>query len=551
MIVDAVFRGHITTWDPARPAARAVAIVGGRIVAFDEDAEALSADARLREDFGELPVFPGFHDAHCHTTSYGLALGELDLSTPPIASLEELYRAVEEHARSVAPGVLVTGSGYDQNKIGGEHPSRERLDKVAGGRPVWLKHTSGHMCVVNSALLEAIGAAVDRPVEGGSVVRDPSGRPTGLLEERAQSLVHALVLPRSLDAIAAAIGLAHEVYVSEGITSVCDAGVGGGWIGQSPVEFAAYQLARESGRVKVRSTVMLSSEVLGPVEGHADDEMSEAPGGAGALGIAAGVRSGLGDDWLRLGPVKVFADGSLIGRTCWMEHGFEDDPANTGYPQADPERLRLLIIGSHLAGWQVATHAIGDAAVSFVLDCYEEALARKPRADHRHRIEHCGVTTASSLARIAALGVIPVPQGRFIGEIGDGMMAALGAERALGTYRLASFLAAGIPLPGSSDRPVVDGRPLLGIQDMVVRRTESGEPFGAAEALTVEQAMRAYSLGSAFAERTERDRGSLGIGQLADFVVLGADPRTVAMPEIASVPVVATAVSGALAYDGR
>jgi len=234
-----------------------------------------------------------------------------------------------------------------------------------------------------------------------------------------------------------------------------------------------------------------------------------------------------------------------------MEQGFDDDPANTGYPQADPERLRAVIVGAHLAGWQVATHAIGDAAVSFVLDCYEEALAAKPRADHRHRIEHCGVTPAKSLARIADLGVIPVPQGRFIGEIGDGMLAALGSERALDAYRLASFVGAGVPLPASSDRPVVDGRPLLGIEDMVARRTESGALFGKDEALTVEQAMRAYSVGSAFAERTELDRGSLGLGQLADFVVLGADPRAVAVSEISSVPVVATAIGGVLAYDSR
>jgi hypothetical protein len=545
MIVDAVFRGRINTWDPLRRTARAIAVLGGRIVAFDDDAEALASEARVREDFRECPIFPGFHDAHCHTPSFGITLDELDLSTPPIASLEELYSAVGARARDGAPGQWVIGAGYDQNKIGGAHPALDRLDALAGGRPVWLKHTSGHMCVVNSAALELIGSAVDQPVEGGSVARDAHGSPTGLLEERAQSLVHALVLPRSLETIAAAIGRAHEVYLREGITSVCDAGIAGGWIGQSPAELAAYQLARETGRLRVRSTVMLSSDVLAPLTGHAEDSMD------GAFGLAAGMRSGLGDDWLRLGPVKVFSDGSLIGRTCWMEQGFDDDPANTGYPQADPERLRAVIVGAHLAGWQVATHAIGDAAVSFVLDCYEEALAAKPRADHRHRIEHCGVTPAKSLARIADLGVIPVPQGRFIGEIGDGMLAALGSVRALDAYRLASFVGAGVPLPGSSDRPVVDGRPLLGIEDMVARRTESGALFGKDEALTVEQAMRAYSVGSAFAERTELDRGSLGLGQLADLVVLGADPRAVAVSEISSVPVVATAIGGVLAYDSR
>jgi hypothetical protein len=236
--------------------------------------------------------------------------------------------------------------------------------------------------------------------------------------------------------------------------------------------------------------------------------------------------------------------------SCWLSHGFEDDPSNLGYPQQEPVELRRQIVEAHLAGWQVATHAIGDAAVSFVLDCYEEALARRPRPDHRHRIEHCGVTTYESLERIRRLGVVPVPQGRFIGELGDGMLAALGERRANDTYRLASFLRAGVALPGSSDRPVVDGRPLLGIADMVSRRTASGRPFGPDEALTCEEALRCYTTGSAFATRTEADRGTLGVGKLADFVALGADPRRCAAEDIASVPVVATVVGGVLGFCG-
>lgn len=540
--VDAVYRGHITTWDPGRPIAQAAAVVGRRIVAFDDEAESLARDAAVREDFGEAAIFPGFHDAHCHTNPFGIGLTELDLSTPPIQTLDQLYEAVATRAAGLEPDEWVIGSGYDQNKLGGSHPTRERLDRAAGGRPVWLRHTSGHMCVVNSPALDLIGAVVDAPVEGGAVQRDSSGQPTGLLEERAQSLVQRLILPRSVESLAAAIGRAHEVYLGEGITSVCDAGIAGGWIGQSPIELSAYQLARDTGRLPVRTTVMISSDALEPASAHADDQ---------GLAVGAGMRTGLGDEWLRIGPVKVFSDGSLIGRTCWMEHGFDDDPANTGYPQADPERLREVIIGAHLGGWQVATHAIGDAAVRFVLDCLEEALALRPRPDHRHRIEHCGITPATSLERIARLGVVPVPQGRFIGEIGDGMLRALGSGRVGDAYRLRSFSDVGVTLPGSSDRPVVDGRPLLGIQDMVVRATESGAAFSPEEALTPEQALRAYSAGSAFAERSDHERGSLLLGQLADMVVLGADPREVAPTEISSVPVVATVVGGRIAFDGR
>jgi hypothetical protein len=537
--VDALYRGTFSTFDLARPDARAIAVLGGRIVAVDDDAETLEATVRV--DFGASPVFPGFHDAHCHTTAYGVALGGLDLSSPPISSLGELYAAVAERALRTEPGAFVIGTGYDQNKIGGRHPERRRLDDLAGGRPVWLQHTSGHMCVVNSATLELIGSAAGEPIEGGLVRLGEDGMPTGLLEERAQSLVQRLVLPRPVGELSAAIGRAHDRYLAEGLTSVCDAGIAGGWIGQTPVELAAYQLAAETGRLPVRTTVMISSDLLHPIQAHPVDGTDR--------GLDAGLRTGLGDDWLRVGPLKVFSDGSLIGRTCWMHEGFADDPGNVGYPQADPDSLRRTIISAHRAGWQVATHAIGDAAVSFVLDCYEEALALAPRADHRHRIEHCGVTPDDSLARIAALGVVPVPQGRFIGEIGDGMLAALGSSRSSDAYRLRSFLEAGIPLPGSSDRPVVDGRPLAGIEDMVTRLTETGAEFTPSEAITADQALRSYTVGSAFATRCEADRGTLGVGKLADFVVLSADPRLVAPRQIHEIEVIATAVGGRVAYE--
>jgi predicted amidohydrolase YtcJ len=539
--LDALLRGSFVTFDDARPHLHALGVLHGRIVAVDDDAIALPA--KVSHDLSAGVGFPGFHDAHAHTSGFGRALGELDLSTPPIASLDELYAAVGRLAISLPEGALVVGRGYDQNKLGGAHPTRLGLDAVAGGRPVWLQHTSGHMCVLNSEALVRAGSDVDAQIDGGRVVRDEAGAPTGLLEERAQELARRLAVPRSVASIAEAIGRAHDVYVREGLTSVCDAGIAGGWIGESPAELAGYQQARDEGRLVVRTTAMVAADVLHPMPRHDADLATRS--------MDAGARTGLGDDLLRIGAMKVFSDGSLIGRTCWMTHGFEDDPDNLGYPQRDPDELRTQIIQAHLAGWQVATHAIGDAAVRFVLDAYESALAQLPRPDHRHRIEHCGVTTPESLARIAQLGVIPVPQGRFIGELGDGMLAALGEHRAGDTYRLASFLRAGIVLPGSSDRPVVDGRPLLGIADMVSRRTESGQPFSESEALTVEEALRCYSIGSAIATRTERDRGTLGVGKLADVVVLGVDPRELRRDAaaIAEVPVLATFIGGELAFS--
>jgi predicted amidohydrolase YtcJ len=538
--LDVVLRGTFVTFDPMRPVAEAIGVLNGRIVAFDDDATEATTAQTI--DLGGAVCFPGFHDAHAHTVSFGRSLVELNLSTPPIRSLDELYDAVEDKAASLPDGALVVGRGYDQNKLGGRHPSLAALDAAGGGRPVWLQHTSGHMCVLNSEALAMVGPDLDVAIDGGRVVRDATGRPTGLLEERAQVLARRLAVPRSVGSIAATIAEAHRVYVREGLTSICDAGVAGGWIGESPAELDGYQVARDEGGLLVRTTAMVAADVLRAMDRHEDDLATRA--------MDAGIRTGLGDDWLRIGAMKVFSDGSLIGRTCWLTHGFEDDPTNLGYPQRDPDELRAQIVEAHLAGWQVATHAIGDAAVNFALDAYEEALARRPRADHRHRIEHCGITTATALERIATLGVIPVPQGRFIGELGDGMLVALGELRAAETYRLASFLRAGIVLPGSSDRPVVDGRPLLGVADMVARRTESGRPFGPTEALTVDEALRAYTIGSAFATRTESDRGTLTLGKLADVVALGIDPRTEGDDPSAlrEVPVVATVVGGELRH---
>ncbi|HEV8065713.1 MAG TPA: amidohydrolase [Acidimicrobiales bacterium] len=538
MWVDALYRGRFVTFDPERPSCSLLAVSGGRVVAAEEDAEGL--EARVREDFGAASIWPGFHDAHCHTAAFGLGLTELNLSTPPISTMNDLYDAVAEAALALGPNDWVIGSGYDQNKLGGTHPSRRRLDEAAGGRPVWLKHTSGHMCFANSAVLAMIGPKLAAPIDGGRLQFGVGGQPTGLFEERAQALVQELRPARSLDQLAEAIDRAHRVYLSEGLTSVCEAGVAGGWVGQSPLELGAYQLARDTARLGVRTTAMISAAVLHDVGARPSDALAAA--------LDAGIRTGLGDEWLRIGALKVFSDGSLIGRTCWMHDGFEDDPGNTGYPQADPAEMKETIIGAHCAGWQVSTHAIGDAAVDFALECYSAALQAQSRPDHRHRIEHCGVASDAAVTSMAAMGVIPVPQGRFIGEIGDGMAAALGQARVPQTYRLRSFIDAGLGLPASSDRPVVDGRPLLGIRDMVCRLTQSGEPFGTAEALSPTEALFAYTVGSAYASRCDDERGRLTPGMLADFVVLADDPRSVPPADLGAIPIVATVLGGEVVF---
>jgi hypothetical protein len=514
MRVDRIFEGgRLLTMDPARPRATALAVLGGRLV-----------------------------DAHNHMPSFGMGLADIDLSSPPVDRVDDILRAVKARAASQPAGSWVIGAGYDQNKLAERrHPTAAELDAVAPDHRVWLRHNSGHMCVVGGRVLDAIG--IDRVVvpEGGVVERDGAGRPTGLLQEQAQALVRALVYPYPMAALVDAIGRASEHYLREGLTSVQEAGVGGGLVARSPVELGAWQEARRQGRLGVRATLMVAAEAL--------HDLPHAAADGDGFGLDLGIRTGLGDEWLRIGAMKVFSDGSLIGRTAAMCCDFEGEPGNRGIFQMDVERLRRTITRAHRAGWQVATHAIGDRAVATVLDIYQEALAAHPRPDHRHRIEHCGVCRPEDVRRLTALGVIPVPQGRFISEIGDGMLDALGPERSAWCYRQRSFLDAGLLVPGSSDRPVVKGAPLLGIHDMVNQRTARGRPFNPAEALTPEEAIRCYTLHSARAAFREGDLGSLEPGKLADFAVLSADPTAIAPESIAAVEVLATVVGGQVLHD--
>ena len=536
---------NVRTMDPARPRATAVAVAGGRIVGVGDDGPELAGGVSPGNviDLKGATVIPGFHDAHNHMVAFGLSLTEVDLRA---GSLDELYARVAARAAATPAGEWIIGAGYDQNKTGA-HPHRDMLDQVAPGHRVWLKHTSGHMCVVNSLVLRDLGIDASAPhVDGGRVATAAGGRPTGLMEERAQGLVSSLTRPCPLAALTDAVAAAGEAYLREGLTSVTEAGVGGGWVGQSPVELAAYVAAREQGRLHVRAELMVISDAFHALTAHPSDGIE--------IGIDLGLRTGFGDDWLRLGPMKVFTDGSLVGRTAAMSAPYDGDDGNgdlenRGYLQADADQLAAAIIAAHRAGWRVAAHAIGDRAIDLALDAFDAAAGQYPRSDPRHRIEHFAAARPDQVARAAALGVIPVGQGRFAMEIGDGMLASVGPGRHSWLYRQRSVIDAGMVLPGSSDRPVVTGTPLLGIHDMVNRRTAAGAPFNAVEAITAEEALRAYTWGSAYASKAEHVKGSVEVGKLADFAVLSEDPTAVSPDRIAGLEVIATIVGGVLRYS--
>jgi len=528
----------IVTIDPRQPRAAWVAVHHGRIVAVGSSTRD-APEARRRVSLGGATLVPGFHDAHNHTVLYGRSLTSVDLRHPHVASLEELYEAIAEAARRLPAGSWIFGENYDQNKLGA-HPGLDRLDQIAPDHYVRLGHTSRHMCFVNSRVLRELHIARAPDPTGGRVERDRDDRPTGLLLESAMELLRPLTWPTPVDHMVDYIEAAHRQYLSEGLTAVQEAGVGAGLAGSAPAEAFAFQTARSRGVLGVRTTLMPDGTSAAMIPGaHGDD----------VFGYGLGLVSGFGDLWLRLGPMKLFSDGSLIGRSAAMNDGFADDPCNHGMLAMAPGQLEEKILAAHRAGWQLATHAIGDRAVDAVIDAYAVALREVPRDGHRHRIEHAGIASDAAVARTAELCLIPNPQGRFIGELGDGMIRALGADRVAQCYRGRSLLDAGIELPGSSDRPVVDGAPLLGIHDMVNRQTDSGQEFAPQEALTAEQALRAYTYGSAYAAFLEPHMGSVAPGRVADFAVLSQDPTAVEPGQIRDIDVVATVIDGRAAFD--
>ena len=532
--------GRIATGDPLRPNAERMAVMGGRIVALDEQVGDFSADRVI--DLGGARVVPGFHDAHYHLSLTGQRLAMLDVKGSTVSTLDDFYAKLGDYAATLPPDAWVKAAGYDQNILGA-HPTAEGIDAVVGGRPAYIEHISAHMLVANTAAFELAGYAgrVGVPdIDGGHVERDADGRAVGLLQETAVQVVYQLTRPLQLDDVQHNLQLASDQAVSYGLTSLTEPGLGSGeTLGNSPVDFHSYQVAVENGVIRPRMTVMPFINTFHAIEGMRERDW---------FGLDLGIRTGFGDDRLSIGPVKIVSDGSLIGRSAAVHHCYHGEPDNSGFMQVDPETLRRSIIGAHSSGWTVATHAIGDSAIDHAMDAFEEAQSLFPR-DVRHRIEHFAIASDAQVERAARLGIIPVPQGVFISDFGDGIISALGDDRVDGTYRMASLLRAGIVVPGSTDSPVSDGNPLRSIHDLVNRLTASGAEFAPGERVSVEDAVRAYTYGSAYAVSKETKVGTLAAGMLADFAVLSDDIFAVDPTTIKDLTVQGTVIGGEIVYD--
>jgi predicted amidohydrolase YtcJ len=539
MRVDLVLQnGRVWTGDRGRPHVSRIGVINGMIVGVGDDLDGVTAAVTV--DLDGATVLPGFHDAHCHTTSYGLSAEMLDLRD--VGGMDAILGAVRMHAQGLPSDAWVIGVGYARDLQVDEHPEAGALDLASSGRPVWLTHASGHMCVVSRSAL----ALLREHAQGGELPRgfglDVEGRETGLLTEFEMDLVKDFHGPSSVEHLVDLIERATRSYASDGITAFTDAGIGCPGIDHSPLEVAAYQTAELRGRLHARAHLMVYSELLHEIGGHTDDRAR--------LGLDLGLHTGLGDGLVAISAVKVWVDGSGIGNTA-----AKSDQADGGYGGlvADPAALRDLIVEANMSGWQVAVHAMGDAAVDLFLDALDASAPhrRLGAPSPRHRVEHGGLIRRDQVPRLAAHGVLVATQPSFIPEFGDRLRETLldGGVRVEESFRCASLLAADIPIAGSSDRPVSSSAPLDGIQAMVERLTESGWLYGGNERLSVEEAIVAYTYAGAYGVHAEHRRGVIRTGLDADFAVLADDPTTVDTQRIGEIAVVGTVLGGRPTHD--
>lgn len=528
--------GRIYTMDARNGRADAMLVSGERITAIGEraDVENAAGTGTRRVDLQGQTVLPGFNDCHCHILSFGLNLEQLDVSPEKVRNIEDVKRILAERAEQSASGQesggWIRGRGYNQNDLEERrHPNRFDMDEVSHGQPVVLWHTSGHALTANSRVLELAGITDNTPnPPGGELERDEHGRPTGVLKESAMDLVAAVVPPPTQDEGRRAVLLAMQTMARQGITSASDANTG-----QGPSIDAAlqmYRAAAESGELAGRITLMPGITYVAPP--HSDE--AHQPGEFDA---------GSNPRMLQIGATKIFSDGALTTRTAALREPYLESESR-GILLWEPEVLESMIWRAHDAGWQIGTHAIGDRAVALVVQSYRRALEGNPREGHRHRIEHCMMLDDVIAAEMAALGIIPTIQPGFMSRLGDGYIAAIGAERSADLMPMALFNRHGITVGFSSDRPVIPGLPLQGIRAAVERKTPSGRVLGPEHAISVLEAIRLYTVGSAYAIGAESERGRLQPGMLADFLVLDRDPLETPAEEITEIDIRQTVVGG-------
>ena len=526
-----ILNGRVWTGVPSRPEAEAVAVVGGRVAAVGTTADlaAWRGPATRVLDAGGARVVPGFNDSHVHFMGGGLQLDNVDLRQAP--SPQEFARLIGERVQKTPAGEWVLGGDWDDQLWNPPAlPTSQLIDAVSPATPVFVNRFDGHMAVANSVALKLAGVTAATPdPPGGVIVRDAAGNPTGLLKDAAMGLINKVIPPFTSARRAQALTRALEHAASLGVTSVRDMGPDAG-------DLSAYADFAESGRLTVRISAA-------PSELQWADQ------------ARLGIRRGFGTPLFRLGAVKGFADGSLGSTTAYFFEPYTDAPATRGLLADEMiplEGMRERLTGADAAGLQLCIHAIGDQAISVVLDLFTAVTSANGARDRRLRIEHAQHLAAKDFDRFASLGVVAAVQPYHAIDDGRWAERRIGPERIKTTYPFRTFLDKGVRLALGSDWPVAPLNPLLGIYAAVTRATLDGKhPDGwvPAQKITVEEAVRGYTAGSAYAEFTEGEKGTLAAGALADIVILSDDIFTIAPARIRDVKVRTTIVAGQVVYD--
>ena len=517
-----VVNGSVLTQDDAMPSAEAFAIKDGRFVAVGSSDDVRNSAGGATEviDAAGATVVPGFIDAHSHPSGAGLnALKNVDTNLGSIARIQE---ALRERAARTPPGEWIIGFMYDDTKQAEGRPlNRLDLDAVSTQHPIVVGHRGGHTGVYNSKAFELAGVTAETPDPFGGHFYRENGQLTGKVAERARN-VFDVPGGSTREERAQGVALICEQMNAHGLTSVHQAGTGAS-------DYVAYQDARDAGELSLRMYLM-------------------ARGGAYPSLREAGIRTGWGDEWLKVGPVKFAADGSASERTMAMSTPYAGRPDDYGILTMTQEQVHEAVEEAHRAGWQVAIHANGDVTIDMVLNAYERVQRMWPRQDPRHRLEHCSLVNPSLLQRIADGGYIPAPFYTYAHYHGEKWIE-YGAEKMEWMFAHKSFLDYGIPVAPASDHAPGPYEPLMAIQSMVTRKDFSGRVWGPSQRITVDQALKVCTVNGAYAAFEEDLKGSITAGKLGDFVILAEDPHEVEPDRIKEIQVVRTVVGGRTVFE--
>jgi len=515
--------------------AEALAIRGDRILAVgtrDEIMKFKGAETKIIDLEGHF-VMPGFNDAHLHLSSAGLE--KMNVNLVGAKTLDEFRDRLRAKCEAAEPGDWVVGDGWDETLWPVQvPPTRWDLDEVSGKHPVYLSRVDGHIGVANTRALQLASVTVaSKDPQGGKIDRDDSGTPNGILREKAQGLVYAVIPKPTHDKRRQAIELALADLASHGVTSAQDYS---DW-----ENFPVYEELEHGGKLTARISEWLTF----------DDSVTELNRKRDSHPAS--------DNMLHTGMLKGFMDGSLGSKTAALLEPYSDDPKNTGLPQYDAAKLNAMTKERVLAGYQVGFHAIGDKGVQLALDAYAEAekAAKDAKvkavdggADYRLRIEHAQVTTPQQILRFKELKVIASMQPSHVLTDMNWAESHLGPKRAEHSYAWAEFLRRGVVVAFGTDYPVEPVTPFRGIYSALTRASEDGKKtYYPAQKLNIEQAIAAYTSSAAFAEFAEKQKGKLEPGMLADFIVLDQDITAAQPPKILETKVLRTVVGGKTVYS--